>query len=1081
VENFEMNRKSTKAINKKHTEYDSSHQTKILEIIAGAQELYLSCHSIEDIYHIATEKIYNILGEGYIVTSILDEPVQAMRIIDYRGFTGVIERIQEILHVDPRNMMYYLKDMSEEDIILFRSGKLEIYKEGIYGLLTRQVPRSLCKMLERYLGVKETYTIAFTYKSLHFGGLSIITKRDISDIKWAIELLVNQAAIIINQKRSENALKKSEELYRSLFENMINSFIYCKMVYENGNPIDYIFLIVNKAFEKQTGFTNVIGKKVTEVIPNIRNSAPQLFEVFGRVALTGTPEGFETYIAPIKSWFYISVYSPQKEYFVAIFDDITEQKKTGDRIIHINSVLKVLREINQLITREKDRLNLITKACDLLVEIRGFEFAWILLLDDNRKCDIATASGHNNKTANKFAELLTNDIYQDCVKALMDHSDIMAVCTDITGSNSICLPRQSTISGKGLTGRMEYEGKLYGILSVYLPEEMVYDSEEQSLFRELLNDLAFALFRIEAEEKRKQISEQLQAAEKRYRTTLDNMIEGCQIIDFSWRYSYLNKAGVKHSRRTEKELLGHTMMEIYPGIEKTELFNFMSRCMHKRTAHTMQNEFTFTDGSKGWFELRIEPVPEGIFILSKEITEQKNAEKALKISEEQYRLLVETANEGIVVTQNGIFKFANRRMAEILDYSPEELYNMSFLDTVHPDYREDIKDRHQRRLRGELIPGTFTIRVLDKSGNIKWVELNVVMVNWQDRPATLTFVNEITERKLAQDALQKSNERFQRISKITSDIAYSCIKNQNGDYSIDWISGATEIIVGYSVDEIKLQSCWRFLVIDDDLPLFEKNVLGLSPGHSGSCDLRLLRKDGEIVWVTSYAECVDDPDDPQLYHLYGGLIDITERKKLEILNQNSLQKLRGTVEGAINSISLIAETRDPYTAGHQRNVTKIATAIARELDLGEDKIETIRVAAMLHDIGKIQIPAEILSKPTRLSDVEMELVRSHPGVGSEILNTIDLPWSVSPIVLQHHERMNGSGYPNKLSSDNILFEARILAVADVVEAMASHRPYRPSMGIENALQEISSNSGILYDTVVVDACLRLFREKNFTF
>ena len=170
-------------------------------------------------------------------------------------------------------------------------------------------------------------------------------------------------------------------------------------------------------------------------------------------------------------------------------------------------------------------------------------------------------------------------------------------------------------------------------------------------------------------------------------------------------------------------------------------------------------------------------------------------------------------------------------------------------------------------------------------------------------------------------------------------------------------------------------------------------------------------------------------------------------------------QVREALQGIIRSISLIIETRDPYTAGHQRGVADLAQAIARRMGLTEECIEGIRLAALVHDLGKISTPAEILAKPTRLTEVEMSLIRIHPRSGYEILKRVEFPWPIAQIVLQHHERLNGSGYPEGLAAPDILLEAKILAVADVVEAMCSHRPYRPALGIEKALTEIRKESG----------------------
>jgi PAS domain S-box-containing protein/putative nucleotidyltransferase with HDIG domain len=211
------------------------------------------------------------------------------------------------------------------------------------------------------------------------------------------------------------------------------------------------------------------------------------------------------------------------------------------------------------------------------------------------------------------------------------------------------------------------------------------------------------------------------------------------------------------------------------------------------------------------------------------------------------------------------------------------------------------------------------------------------------------------------------------------------------------------------------------------------------------------------------------------------IIDVTDQKKIEEKLKATLAKLRKSLGGTIQAMAFTVETRDPYTAGHQRRVADLAHSIAKEMGLPDEQVDGVRMAGVIHDIGKISIPAEILSKPGRITEHEFGIIRTHPQVGYDILKEIEFPWPIAQIVLQHHERINGTGYPNGLKGDQIMLEANILAVADVVEAMASHRPYRPSRGIDIALDEISRNKGILYDPEVADACIRVFKEGGFKF
>jgi putative nucleotidyltransferase with HDIG domain len=207
----------------------------------------------------------------------------------------------------------------------------------------------------------------------------------------------------------------------------------------------------------------------------------------------------------------------------------------------------------------------------------------------------------------------------------------------------------------------------------------------------------------------------------------------------------------------------------------------------------------------------------------------------------------------------------------------------------------------------------------------------------------------------------------------------------------------------------------------------------------------------------------------------------TERNRAEVEVKKNLKKLRQTLGAIIQVLEKTVEVRDPYTAGHQRRVADLARSISSEMNFSQDRIDGIRIAGIIHDIGKIYVPAEILSKPRRLTTYEFNLIKTHPQVGYDILKSIEFPWPVAQIVLQHHERLNGSGYPNKLMHDNILVEARILGIADVVEAMASHRPYRPALGLPAALKEIASHKGTLYDSQIVDICIQIFKDKKFSF
>ncbi len=243
-----------------------------------------------------------------------------------------------------------------------------------------------------------------------------------------------------------------------------------------------------------------------------------------------------------------------------------------------------------------------------------------------------------------------------------------------------------------------------------------------------------------------------------------------------------------------------------------------------------------------------------------------------------------------------------------------------------------------------------------------------------------------------------------------------------------------------------------------------------------SMPLSATKKDGSDIQVSySTAPVLDVKNN--VIGTVAVLYDITEKMKLETKLMNSLEKVTRVVDETVNALASAIEKRDPYTAGHQQRVAQLACAIAGEMgSFDDDRIKGLRMAAMIHDIGKLNVPSELLSKPGQLTDIEFGLIKTHPQAGYEILKEIEFPWPIARIVQQHHERLDGSGYPAGLAGDDILLEARIVGVADVVESMSSHRPYRPGMGTEFALLEIKMARGSSYDPIVVDACLALFRK-----
>jgi PAS domain S-box-containing protein/putative nucleotidyltransferase with HDIG domain len=441
-------------------------------------------------------------------------------------------------------------------------------------------------------------------------------------------------------------------------------------------------------------------------------------------------------------------------------------------------------------------------------------------------------------------------------------------------------------------------------------------------------------------------------ADGKRRAILKTAIDGFWVTDVDGRILDVNDSYCRMTGYSRKELLKMSIQDIEIAETREEVNRHIKR-IAKQGHDRFETQHRRKDGRIIDIEISVNYFKadrEQLFIFARDITERKKAEKEIEASEQRYRLLVENANQSIVVVQDGVFKFANAKTAELSGYSKEELLLMPMTKIIHPDDSGIVINRYLRRLKGESISGVYHFRCVRKDGRLAWVEQNAILIDWEGKPATLNFINDISERKRTEEKMKESYE-----------------------------------------------------------------------------------------------------------------------------------KLRKTVDATIRTIALISEIRDPYTTGHQRHVAKLASAIAGEMGFSEEQIETIRVAGTLHDIGKVNVPIEILSKTDKISDVEFRLVKAHPQAAVEMLKSLELPWNICPIILHHHERLNGAGYPEGLSGEKIEIGARVLAVADVIEAISSHRPYRVGLGIDKALEEIKNNRGILYDGEVVDACLSLFRDKGFRF
>ena len=454
----------------------------------------------------------------------------------------------------------------------------------------------------------------------------------------------------------------------------------------------------------------------------------------------------------------------------------------------------------------------------------------------------------------------------------------------------------------------------------------------------------------------------------------------------------------------------------------------------------------------------------------------RRAEKGLAESARLYHTLVESLQEGLLVTdpdENIIF--ANPYFCTLIGRTRDELIGMNFKELMPaPDFETVRIKTGQRKKKGETEPFELTVQRSD--GELRMVA--VATAPWlndqHEFQGTFHGLLDITDQKRAEEELRTNEAKYHAVMEQSADCIFII------DFKTKQLIEANRSfrdIFGYSPDELAVLNIYD---IADGIPQDvgrEWDIL-LKGRDSFEGERELYHRDGSVrqMWISAsiitYRERVA---------LCVVARDITERKKIQEDLVKSVKELKKTLDGAINTISTIVRTRDPYTADHQLRVSRLACAIGREMGLPPDVIEGLRTAALLHDVGKIYLPAELLAKPTHLTESEMSLIKNHPQDGYNILKKIKFPRPVAQIVLQHHERLDGSGYPLGITADEILLESKILGVADAVEAMIYYRPYRPPRGMDEAMREIAMFKGTFYDPEVVKICLRLFTKLKFSF
>ena len=394
---------------------------------------------------------------------------------------------------------------------------------------------------------------------------------------------------------------------------------------------------------------------------------------------------------------------------------------------------------------------------------------------------------------------------------------------------------------------------------------------------------------------------------------------------------------------------------------------------------------------------------------------------------------------------------------------------------LSPD--EEIEKRyHFFKRQGRVLLAEAVVTLKEENSTV-WVKASPLYDRGGNIVGAIETIRDVTEQKLTEESLRHAESEYRGLFENAQEGIFR--STLEGRFIIT--NRALASMLNYNSPKDLMNTITdiphQLYVNQEDHESLKQIIKEYGPIKG--FETQFYQKNGSTLWVSINMQTICDIDGQVLYE-EGIVEDITARKKAEDDRKQSIKRLRKALGATVQAMAVMVETRDPYTAGHQRRVSDLARVLATEMNLSHDRIDGVRMTGVLHDIGKISVPAEILSKPTKLTDIEFGLIKVHPQAGYDILKKIEFPWPIAEIILQHHEKLDGSGYPRGLKGDEILLEAKIVCVADVVEAMASHRPYRPTLGIEKALEEISKGRGIFYDPDVVDVCLRIFREKRYT-
>jgi len=599
----------------------------------------------------------------------------------------------------------------------------------------------------------------------------------------------------------------------------------------------------------------------------------------------------------------------------------------------------------------------------------------------------------------------------------------------------------------------------------------------------------------------------LRDEQEKFRSVMEQDIAGVCIIGDDSRIAYANAAFAHLFRYTAEQLTGRCLLDIVPPEEK-EAVNALLAVQFTGATRVIQVVSSVTAKDGHAIDILVHATgatyrgrPASIAVVI-DISELQQAKRALELAD------IIVAQSPVVLFRlaaDGEFQttYVSRNVARFgYDAATDGADGFRLLDHVHPADQPEIAAGLRSLSCGATDVFAADCRLLERNGEARWAHVQTAPL--RDVKGNVTALQgtliDIADRKQSEAALERLNRALRTLSSGNEVVVRATSEQQLldemcrvlvevGEYRRCWIGYADA-----SNQPILVMASWGWApsgvaVAKTDAParaLHSMSPVVATPsedfGAWAAVPFVLGPSARGVMAIHSAADNGFDADALKLLSelandLAYGVLSLRAHAARDLGEQRLRDSMRATVQALASTL----EMRDPYTAGHQRRVAALAAAIARVLGIAEDEIHGIELAALVHDVGKVQVPAEILTKPGPLTSLEYQLVQVHAQAGHDILKGIDFPWPVAQMVCQHHERLDGSGYPNHLYGDAILRGARIIAVADVVETMMNHRPYRAALGKDAALAEIVSGRNRLFDAEVVDACLRLFREDAFCF